>query len=109
MLGILDSVMPHVRRFGFSGVFALGVVVMVFGINPITVLTGQAADHPPYTPLTALEAIESGDVAPADMAEAVARETDGFWARGFRNDATYYPPATLKMVQSRGALGCGLA
>ena len=102
--------MPHVRRFGFSGVIAVAlVVVMVLGINPITVLTGQVADHLPYTPLTALEAIEAGEAGPADMAEAVARETDGFWARGFRNGAAYYPPATFKMVSSSRDLGCGLA
>lgn len=102
--------MPHVRRFGFSGVIALGVVVvMVFGINPITVLTGQVADHLPYTPLTALAAIEAGEGTPAELVEAVARETNGFWERGFRNGATYYPPVTLTMVPSRSALGCGLA
>ena len=38
---IPESVMPHVRRFGLSGAIALGVVVvMLFGINPVTVLTG---------------------------------------------------------------------
>ena len=110
MLGIPDNVLPHVRRFGFSGVIAVAlVVVMVFGINPITVLTGQVAEPLPYTPLTALEAIAAGDAGPADMAEAVARETDGFWARGFRNGASYYPPATFKMVSESRDLGCGLA
>jgi len=54
--------MPHVRRFGFSGVIAVGVVVvMLFGINPVTVLTGQAAEPLPHTTLTALEAIEQGE------------------------------------------------
>lgn len=110
MLGIPDGVMPHVRRFGFSGVVAIAlVVVMMLGINPITVLTGQVADHLPYTPLTALAAIEAGEGTPADMVDAVSRETNGFWARGFRNGATYYPPVTLKMVESSAALGCGLA
>jgi uncharacterized protein len=45
-----ESVMPHVRRFGFSGVIAAGVVVvMMFGINPISVITGQFSPPPPPT------------------------------------------------------------
>ena len=44
------SAMPHIRRFGWTGVVALGiVVVMLAGINPITVLTGQVSPPPPPT------------------------------------------------------------
>ena len=43
MLGIPDSVMPHVRRFGFSGLAAVAlVVVMLLGVNPITLLSGNS-------------------------------------------------------------------
>ena len=102
--------MPHIRRFGFSGVLAVSiVVVMLFGINPITLLTGQVAKPPPHTPLTALKAIAAGEGQPKDLVEALERETDGFWARGFRNGAAYYPPSKLKMVETRSDLGCGLA
>jgi uncharacterized protein len=110
VLGIPDNVMPHVRRFGFSGVFAVGVVVvMVFGINPITVLTGQVAEPLPYTPLTALADLETGEATPEDLVDAVSRETNGFWERGFRSAAAYYPPVALSMVASSQDLGCGLA
>ena len=110
MLGIPDSVMPHVRRFGFSGAIALGVVVvMIFGINPVTVLTGQVAQPLPHTTLTALEAIAAGEGTPEDLVGAVEREANGFWERAFRNAAVYYPPVTLKMVPSSEGLGCGMA
>jgi uncharacterized protein len=102
--------MPHVRRFGFSGVFAVGVVVvMVFGINPITVLTGQVAEPLPYTPLTALADLETGKATPEDLVDAVSRETNGFWERGFRSAAAFYPPVSLSMVESSRELGCGLS
>lgn len=110
MLGIPDSVMPHVRRFGFSGLIALGiVVVMIFGINPVTVLTGQVAQPLPHTTLTALAAIDAGEDGPEALVDAVAREANGFWERAFRSAAVYYPPVTLKMVASDAQLGCGMA
>jgi predicted metalloprotease len=110
VLGIPDSVMPHVRRFGFSGAIALGVVVvMIFGINPVTVLTGQVAEPLPHTTLTALEAIKAGDGKPEDLVGAVEREANGFWERAFRSAAVYYPPVGLKMVPSSRELGCGMA
>ena len=110
MLGIPEGVMPHVRRFGFSGAIALGVVVvMIFGINPVTVLTGQVAEPLPHTTLTALEAIAKGEGAPEDLVGAVEREANGFWERAFRSAAVYYPPVTLKMVPSSRELGCGMA
>jgi predicted metalloprotease len=109
-LGIPESVMPHVRRFGFSGAIALGVVVvMIFGINPVTVLTGQVAQPLPHTTLTALEAIAKGEGKPEDLVGAVEREANGFWERAFRSAAVYYPPVTLKMVPSSRELGCGMA
>lgn len=110
MLGIPDNVMPHVRRFGFSGAVALAVVVvMIFGINPVTVLTGQVAQPLPHTTLTALAAIEAGEGKPEDLVGAVEREANGFWERAFRSAAVYYPPVTLKMVPSNRELGCGMA
>lgn len=110
MLGIPDSVMPHVRRFGFSGAIALGVVVvMILGINPVTVLTGQVAEPLPHTTLTALEAIKAGTGKPEDLVGAVEREANGFWERAFRSAAVYYPPVTTKIVASNRELGCGMA
>lgn len=102
--------MPHVRRFGFSGAIALGVVVvMIFGINPVTVLTGQVAEPLPHTTLTALDAIANGEGTPEDLVGAVEREANGFWERAFRSAAVYYPPVTLEMVTSSRELGCGMA
>ena len=110
MLGIPESVMPHVRRFGFSGAIALGVVVvMLFGINPVTIITGQVAEPLPHTTLTALEAIATGEGEPEDLVGAGEREANGFWERAFRSAAVYYPPVTLKMVPSNRELGCGMA
>lgn len=102
--------MPHVRRFGFSGVVAAGVVVvMLLGINPVSLLTGQVAEPLPHTTLTALEAIEAGEAGPEELVGAVQREADGFWDRGFRQASVRYPPVSLVMVADNSAFGCGMA
>ena len=110
-MGIPDSVMPHVRRFGFSGVIAVAIVVlMIFGINPVSVLTGQKAEPLPHTTLTALEAIAQGEEdGPSELVGAVSREADGFWTRAFRQASVNYPPVALKVVGSSRELGCGMA
>lgn len=109
MLRIPDSVMPHVRRFGFSGLVAVGiVVVMLFGINPVTILTGQVATPNPYSILESLEAVEARGEPREVVIEAVNRETNGFWERAFRQAAIHYPPVTLTSVADRSGIGCGL-
>lgn len=110
MLGIPDSVMPHVRRFGFSGAIVVALVgVMLFGINPVSLLTGQVAEPLPHTTLTALEAIEAGEAGNDVLVEAVRREADGFWDRGFRQASVHYPASTLTMVATNREFGCGMA
>lgn len=102
--------MQHLRRFGLSGFIALAVVVvMIFGINPVSLLTGQVAEPLPYTTLTALEAIGKGEAGPESVVDAASREANGFWERAFRSAAVYYPPVALKKVASSAELGCGMA
>ena len=61
---IPESAMPHIRRFGWTGVVALGIViVMLAGINPITVLTGQVSPPPPPTSITGKPATTAEDAA----------------------------------------------
>jgi uncharacterized protein len=110
VLGIPDNVMPHVRRFGFSGVVAVAVVVvMLLGINPVTILTGQHAEPLPHTTLTALEAIANGEAEPEALVDAVSREANGFWERGFRQASVSYPPVQLVKVADAREFGCGMA
>jgi len=51
-MGLIPAgALPHVKRFGWSGVLALGVViVMLAGINPITLISGKVSPPPPPRP-----------------------------------------------------------
>lgn len=109
MLAIPDSMMPHVRRFGFSGLFVLGIVVfMMFGINPVTVLTGQRAEPHPLTAQTGLEALRAGEATPADYLEAVERGARGYWQRSFQQAGIRYRDPEMVMVRAGTPFGCGL-
>lgn len=107
---IPESAMPHIRRFGWTGVVALGiVVVMLAGINPITVLTGQVSPPPPPTSITGKPATTAEDAALIAYPPIVGGEAELMWRRAFRLTAIEYPDIHISVVADRNAFGCGLA
>ncbi len=107
---IPDSVKPHIRRFGWTGVLAVGiVVVMLAGINPITVLTGQVSPPPPLTSITGKPAATAADEALIAYPPIVGGEAELMWRRAFRLTAIEYPDIHISVVADRNAFGCGLA
>lgn len=107
---IPDSVKPHIRRFGWTGVLAVGiVVVMLAGINPITVLTGQVSPPPPPTSITGKPAATAPDEALLAYPPIVGGEAELMWRRAFRLTAIEYPDIKIAVVDDRTAFGCGLA
>jgi predicted metalloprotease len=107
---IPESVMPHVRRFGWSGVLALAVVVvMLAGINPITVLTGQVSPPPPPTSITGVPPADADAAALAAYPPVVGGEAELMWRRAFRLPGIRYPDIHIAVVEDRNAFGCGLA
>lgn len=107
---IPDSVMPHVKRFGFSGLVALGViVVMLFGINPVTVLTGKVSPPPPPTSTTGVPPAGATLEALAAYPPVVGGEAELMWRRAFWITAIRYPPIAMNVAADNTEFGCGLA
>jgi predicted metalloprotease len=103
------SVMPHVRRFGFSGAIAAGVVVvMMMGINPVTVLTGQVSPPPPPTSITGRPGPEATVEEIAAYPAIVAKEAELMWRRAFHLTAFKYPRISITVASSSSKFGCGM-
>ena len=110
MRGIPDTVMVHVRRFGISGALALGVIVlMLAGINPISVLTGQFAGPPPLMARTGIAAIEAGEATLEEFMTALNRDADAYWTQAFWVSKLPYASPKFVAVADSGELGCGMA
>jgi predicted metalloprotease len=107
---IPQSVMPHVKRFGVSGVIAFGiVVVMLLGINPVTVLTGKVSPPPPPTSITGVPPAGAALEALAAYPPVVGGEAELMWRRAFWITAIRYPLITMSVVDSSAAFGCGMS
>jgi uncharacterized protein len=107
---IPSSVMPHVRRFGISGVLAAGVVVvMLFGINPVSVLTGKVSPPPAPTSVTGVPPDGAPIEALAAYPPIVGREAELMWRRAFRLSAYKYPNISITVATDSTKFGCGMA
>lgn len=110
-MGLIPAgVMPHVKRFGWSGVLAIGVViVMLAGINPITLISGKVSPPPPPTSITGVPASSAGIAEIAAYPPIVASEAELMWRRFFWQTAIRYPRVTMSVVESSSSFGCGMA
>src|SRR5687767_15001587 len=107
---IPESVMPHVKRFGFSGVIALGIVViMLFGINPVSVLTGKVSPPPPPTTITGLPPADATIEMLAAYPPIVGGEAELMWRRAFYISAYRYPRISMTVASHNSKFGCGMA
>jgi predicted metalloprotease len=104
------AVMPHVKRFGFSGAIALGVVVvMLFGINPVSVLTGKFSPPPPPTSITGVPPADAVPELVAAYPAVVAGEAELMWRRAFRLTSFNYPRISITVASAAAKFGCGMA
>lgn len=110
-MGLIPAAaMPHVKRFGWSGVVALGVVaVMLLGINPISVITGKVSPPPPPTSITGVPPASATIEQIAAYPPVVAGEAELMWRRFFWQTALRYPRVTLNVVGDSSGFGCGMA
>jgi uncharacterized protein len=107
---IPESIKPHIRRFGWSGVLAVGIIfVMLAGINPITLISGQVSPPPPPTSITGVPPATAEADALAAYPPVVGGEAELMWRRAFRQTAIRYPEIKMQTVADRKGLGCGLA
>lgn len=110
-MGVIPaSMMPHVKRLGWSGALALGVVIaMLAGINPITLITGKVSPPPPPTSITGVPASSATLEQIAAYPPVVAGEAELMWRRFFHQTAIRYPRIALSVVESSSSFGCGMA
>jgi predicted metalloprotease len=107
---IPPAVIPHIKRFGISGVIAVGiVVVMLLGINPVSLLTGETSDPPALTSITGVPAEGADREALAGYARIINAESDVYWKRTFRQASVAYAPPKFIVANSSNEFGCGMA
>jgi predicted metalloprotease len=107
---IPPSVVPHLRRFGLSGAIALAiVVVMLLGLNPVSLITGEYSPPPAATVLTGVPAEGAPREALFEYANLVSRDNDVYWQRAFKLAAVPYASPKFIGVQSSREFGCGMA
>lgn len=108
-LRIPRGVVPHIRRFGWSGAFVTAIVVlMVFGISPVTIVTGT---YDPPREWTSRGNIPAADAPREDLRqymEAVHREARRGWVNMFLANAISYYPARIDFVAEGQSGPCGL-
>ena len=87
-MGLIPAgAMPHVKRFGWSGLLALGVViVMLAGINPITLISGKVFDRTKPEEPTSLQV---GGVIPGWTEALKLMKTGDTWELVIPSDLAY--------------------
>ncbi len=104
------GLVPHLRRFGLSGVAAVALIVlMIFGVNPITLISGKTAPPPPPTSITG---VPKGAGTAAEFAaypKVVAGEAEVVWRGFFRLTSMKFEAPELVTGQGQSVFGCGLA
>lgn len=107
---IPPALMPHLRRFGVSGVIALAIlVVMLLGLNPVSLITGEYSPPPAATAITGVPVEGAPVEALADYANLVSRDQDVYWKRAFRLASVPYASPKFIVVHSNREFGCGVA
>jgi len=104
------SVMPHVKRFGWSGALATGLVAaMLVGVNPITLISGKVSPPPPPTSITGVPPAAATLTQLAAYPPVVAGEAELMWRRFYWQAAIRFPNVTMSVVPDNSGFGCGMS
>jgi predicted metalloprotease len=103
--------LPTGRRGGFGGIgiiILLVVVAMAFGINPLSILTGDSSTNTPFQQQT-LPPQNANEDELAQFVSVMVRDTETFWTSYFsRQGDTYRAPAVV-LFSGQTESGCGIA
>lgn len=103
--GLLPMVFGLVgSRFGCGGIVVLVIVLMVFGMNPLSLIGGGSPQTQPATQ-TAPDQITPLQ----DVSLRVLGSTERRWADIFAANNARYRPTTLVFYSRSGQSGCGAA
>jgi predicted metalloprotease len=107
---IPPALVPHLRRFGLSGVAAVAlVIVMIFGVNPITLISGKTAPPPPPTSITGVPKGAGTEAELIAYPKIVAGEAEVMWRGFFRQTSMKFEGPELVTGDGPQVFGCGLA
>ncbi len=103
-----------VRLSGGSGIgliIILGILWLVFGINPLTLLQGGGMSPMPQNPQVAPsgDGVQSTQSEMDDFVATVLADTEDVWKQIFREEGGTYPEPTLVLFSGRVQSACGFA
>lgn len=103
------ALVPHLRRFGLSGVAAVAlIVVMIFGVNPITLISGKTAPPPPPTSITGVPKGAGTEAELVAYPKIVAGEAEVMWRGFFRQTSMKFEAPEIVTGDGPQVFGCGL-
>lgn len=107
---IPSGVQPHVRRFGWSGVLVVFIVVMMMtGMNPVTLFTGQVSPPPPPTSIDPLGSDEPTDLEISAYLDRSFEEMHDIWVTLFVINGLPYEKPSLQVIGAGQTEVCGAA
>ena len=106
MGGGLGMLLPLIgSRFGCGGIVVVLVIMVVMGMNPLSLLGGGGQQAPVETQRPAPQSLT--DVQRTSL--RVLGSTERRWADIFKAEGQQYPPPTLVFYSRNGQSGCGAA
>ncbi|WP_174274855.1 KPN_02809 family neutral zinc metallopeptidase [Sphingomonas bacterium] len=97
-------------RFGIGGIIVLAIGMMIFGMNPLSLIGGGTGTGTQQVPRTGQTAQQVCDADPAHKFSCqVLASTEDTWTKLFQQQGKQYRPATLHFYVSQGQSGCGAA
>ena len=106
--GMLGLLLPLIgSRFGCGGIVVVGIILLVLGINPLTLLGGgQIAPVQQSAPASH----DAGQLTQVQhWSLKVLGSTERTWGKIFQQEGKQYEPTTLVFYSQSGVSGCGAA
>ena len=102
LLGLVGS------RFGIGGIIVVAIGMMLFGMNPLSLLGGGGGTQQVQTRQESPAKVCSADPAHGFSCRVLA-STEDTWGRLFQASGAQYKPTTLSFYDRSGMSGCGAA
>lgn len=97
---------PHIKRFGIGGVVVVIFIIgMVFGINPITMMTGQDAGPPRTNSATMDVPLNSSEAVLGEFLRKVVLENEEMWSKTFLINGLRYNLPEVRLTDIEGTGG----
>ncbi len=103
--------MPSGRSGGGLGGIAIVIVfiiiAMAFGINPLSVLTGDSATTVPFQQTLPPQNADEDEL--AQFVGVMVKDTEDYWTDYFRQQGQTYTPPRVVLFSGQTQSGCGVA